>query len=113
MDWFNRIVRWMHRVRLYPTPRQVDRLHFALRVTRTLYNALLDQRRYVWISRRKALGVKLQYAELTALRREDNMLAAVYRECEDAVLHRLDLAFAAFFGARSVARTPATHASNP
>jgi hypothetical protein len=35
--WFNRLVRWMHRVRLYPTPGQVDRLHFALRVTRALY----------------------------------------------------------------------------
>jgi putative transposase len=94
---FNCVVRWMHRVRLYPTPSQVERLHFALRVTRQLYNALLEQRRYAWTSRRTAIGSKPQYAELTALRREDAVVASVYREAEDAVLHRLDLAFAAFF----------------
>lgn len=94
---FTWVVRWMHRVRLYPSPSQVERLHFALRVTRQLYNALLDQRRYAWIARRTAIGSKAQYAELTALRGEDAVLAAVYREVEDAVLHRLDLAFAAFF----------------
>src|ERR1700756_1084755 len=87
----------MHRVRLYPTPSQVERLHFALRVTRQLYNALLEQRRYAWTARRTAIGSKAQYAELTARRREDPVSAAVYREAEDAVLHRLDLAFAAFF----------------
>ena len=87
----------MHRVRLYPTPSQVDRLQFALRVTRQLYNALLEQRRYAWTARRTVIATKVQYAELTALRREDRVVAAVYREAEDAVLHRLDLAFAAFF----------------
>jgi hypothetical protein len=40
-------MRWMHRVRLYPSATQVARLRFALGVTRELYNALLDQRRYV------------------------------------------------------------------
>ena len=104
--WFNRLVRWMHRVRLYPTASQVDRLHFALRVTRQLYNALLDQRRYAWTSRRIPVGTKAQYAELTALRREDSVVAAVYRECEDAVLHRLDLAFAAFFRRVKRGETP-------
>src|SRR6266852_3983443 len=33
----------------------------------------------------------------SALRAEDARFASVYRECVDAVLHRLDLAFAAFF----------------
>src|SRR5580693_9507621 len=87
----------MHRVRLYPSASQIARLCFALDVTRQLYNVLLDQRRYVWASRRHPVNGKAQYAELTALRAEDARIAAVYRECEDAVLHRLDLAFAAFF----------------
>jgi putative transposase len=43
---------------------------------------------------------KMQYAELTALRslegRLDDRLVAVYRECEDATLRRLDLAMQAF-----------------
>jgi putative transposase len=90
-------MRWMHRVRLYPSATQIARLRFALDVTRRLYNALLDQRRYAWVSRRHAVSGKAQYAELTALRGEDARIAAVYRESEDAVLHRLDLAFAAFF----------------
>jgi putative transposase len=96
----------MHRVRLYPTPNQVDRLEFTLRVTRQLYNALLDQRRYAWTSRRMSIATKAQYAELTALRREDPVVAAVYRELEDAVLHRLDLGFAAFFRRVKRGETP-------
>jgi hypothetical protein len=43
----------------------------------------------------------MQYAELAALRkpssRLDSRLSAVYREVEDAVLRRLDLAMQAFF----------------
>jgi putative transposase len=91
------LVRWMHRVRLYPSRRQQDRLRFALDVTRQLYNAALQQRRDVWTSHRVSISSKSQYAEVTSLRSEDSRVAAVYRECEDAVLHRLDLAFAAFF----------------
>jgi putative transposase len=87
----------MQRVRLYPTPTQVERLRLMLDVTRQLYNALLEQRRYAWTARRRKIGSREQYAELTALRREDARVAAVYRECQDAALHRLDLAMAAFF----------------
>ena len=87
----------MHRVRLYPSARQAARLRFALDVTRQLYNAALEQRRDVWTTRRMSISGKQQYAELTALRGEDARFAGAYRECEDAVLHRLDLTFAAFF----------------
>lgn len=54
--------------------------------------------------------LKMQYAELTALRkpieRLDTRLAAVYREVEDAVLHRLDLAMEAFFRRCKRGETP-------
>ncbi len=96
----------MHRVRLYPSPRQQARLRFALDVTRQLYNAALQQRRDVWISRRMPIISKSQYAELTALRAEDPRIAAIYRDCEDVVLHRLDLAFAAFFRRMRSGETP-------
>ena len=60
--------------------------------------------------RRVSISAKQQYAEVTALRkpifRLDTRLAAVYRECEDAVLHRLDLAFAAFFRRCKRGETP-------
>jgi len=90
-------VKRIERIRLYPTPRQRERLRFALDVTRELYNALLEERREAYRRRAVVVTSKSQYRELTALRSEDARLAAVYRECEDAVLHRLDLAFRAFF----------------
>ena len=72
-----------------------------LDVTRELYNALLEERREAYRRRGVRITTKQQYAEITALRkplhRIDTRLSAVYRESEDAVLHRLDLAFAAFF----------------
>ena len=38
-------VKRIHRIRLYPTPRQEDALRFMLDVTRQLYNAALQERR--------------------------------------------------------------------
>jgi putative transposase len=96
----------MERVRLYPSPSQERRLRFMLHQTRHLYNALLDQRRYAWIARRQSISSKAQYAELTALRRDDAGIASVYRECQDAVLHRLDLAMQAFFRRVKRGETP-------
>jgi putative transposase len=90
-------VKRIERVRLYPTAHQVERLTFALDVTRELYNALLEERREAYRRRGIVLSGKAQSRELTALRKDDARVAAVYRECEDAVLHRLDLAFNAFF----------------
>jgi len=90
-------MRWFHRVRLYPSGSQVERLRFALDVTRQTYNALLDERRYAWAARKISVTSKQQYSEITALRAEDQRFAGVYRECIDAILHRLDLAYAAFF----------------
>jgi putative transposase len=87
----------MHKVRLYPTCAQERVLITMLRVTRELYNALLMQRRDAWTTRRVSVTHRDQYAQLTELREAEPRFASVYRECEDAVLHRLDLAFAAFF----------------
>ena len=90
-------LRWLHKVRLYPTCAQERALTEMLKTTRELYNALLQQRRDSWTTRRRPFPGKRQYAELTELRAAEPRFAAVYRECEDAVLHRLDPAFAAFF----------------
>jgi putative transposase len=77
-----------------------------LRVTRELYNALLQQRRDAWTTRRVSLSSREQYTQLTKLREAEPRFAAVYRECEDAVLHRLDLSFAAFFRRVKRGETP-------
>jgi putative transposase len=87
----------MHRVRLYPTRSQEAKLRFILDLTRQTYNALLQERRDAWQMRAISVTSKQQYAEITALRQEDARFAAVYRECIDAMLHRLDLAMEAFF----------------
>ena len=96
----------IERVRLYPTPKQIERLTFALDVTRELYNAALQERRDAYRRNKTRITGRQQYAELTDLRAGDARVAAVYRECEDAVLHRLDLAFEAFFRRVKRGETP-------
>jgi putative transposase len=91
------VVKRIERIRLYPRRRQAAALAVVLDVTRDLYNALLQQRRDAFRLRKVRVTAKMQYAELTELRAEDERLRAVYREAEDAVLHRLDLAMAAVF----------------
>lgn len=72
-----------------------------LDVTRELYNAALQERRDAYSLRRISISAKMQCSELTLLRKPDHWLdsrlSAVYRETEDATLHRLDLAMQAFF----------------
>ncbi len=84
-------------VRLYPAPRQEAACEHILLVTRRLWNALLGQRRDAWKTRRLRITSKRQYHEITELRADDPWFASVYRDCEDAVLHRLDLAYERFF----------------
>jgi putative transposase len=103
-------VKRIERIRLYPSARQEQALRFMLDVTRQLYNAALQERKDAYRMRGVAVTFKRQYAELTALRkpllRLDSRLAAVYRETEDAVLHRLDLAMQAFFRRCKRGETP-------
>jgi putative transposase len=87
----------MHKVRLYPTPSQEGRLSHVLHTTRHLYNAALQERKDAYRMRGVSVSAKMQYAELTALRADDPGVKSIYRECQDAILHRLDLTFAAFF----------------
>jgi len=93
-------------VRLYPTASQDAALHHALHVTRHLYNAALQQRKDAYRLRGVSVSMKMQYAEVTALRKESAHLAGVYREIEDAVLRRLDLAMQAFFRRCKQGETP-------
>jgi putative transposase len=109
---FDGQLRWLHKVRLYPTCAQERTLIEMLRVTRELYNALLQQRRDSWTTRRVAFTSKQQYAEITELRACEPRFAAVYRECLDAALHRLDLTFAAFFRRLKSGEVPDTPGSN-
>jgi putative transposase len=90
-------VKRIETVRLYPTAAQSAALEHILHVTRHLYNAALQERRDAYRLRKVTLWGSNQGRELTALRRESIHVADVYRETEDAVLRRLDKAYAAFF----------------
>jgi len=94
---FDGELRWLQKVRLYPTCAQEGALLEMLRSTRALYNALLQQRRDAWATRGTSVSSKRQYTEITELRASDPAFANVYRECQDATLRRLDLAMMAFF----------------
>jgi len=87
----------MARVKLYPSPSQAAALGKALDICRQVYNAALEQRRDAWRSRRISVTHRQQYAQLTELRQSDPRIASIYRELVDATLHKLALAFAAFF----------------
>jgi putative transposase len=93
-------------VRLYPNTRQRNKLDHMLHLTRKLYNALVEERKEAYRRRRMTVTAKHQYAELTSLRGEDPNVASVYREVEDAVLHRLELSMRAFFRRLSTGGKP-------
>ncbi|MEO9169554.1 MAG: helix-turn-helix domain-containing protein, partial [Candidatus Aquilonibacter sp.] len=80
----------MHSVRLYPNAVQERALEHALHLTRNLYNAALDQRKYEYRAHGRPVTVSVQGKELTALRAESASDAGIYRELQEAVLHRLD-----------------------
>lgn len=104
-------LRWLHKVRLYPTCAQDRALVEVLRTTRELYNALLQQRRDARTTRRRSFGSKQQCGEITELPTVEPRFAAVYRECEEATVRRLDLAMAAFFRRLKRVRRRVTHDS--
>jgi putative transposase len=76
---FENELRWLHKVRLYPTCAQARELFVMLRTTRELYNAMLEQRRDAWKTRQLKIASKQQYAEITELRAAEPGFAAVYR----------------------------------
>ena len=96
----------MERARLYPTPSQISSLEKILDVTRSVYNAALEQR----ITAYKRCGVSvthlMQGRDLTELRAADARVASVYRECSATALHRLDKAFSAFFRRVKTGQSP-------
>src|SRR5271165_6396182 len=96
----------MTRVKLYPRPSQAAALVKVLDICCQVYNIALEQRRDAWRTRRLAITQGDQCAQLTDLRRSDPRIASIYRELLDVTLHRLDLAFTAFFRRMSRGERP-------
>ena len=86
-----------YRYRLYPTKPQEAAMLETLRLTRTLYNAGLEQRREAYRKHGKTLSAYDQQRELTALKAECPEFAGVYSHVLQDVFDRLDKAYKAFF----------------
>ena len=85
------------RYRLYPTKPQEAAMYETLRLTRTLYNAGLEQRREAYRKHGKTLSAYDQQKELTALKEACPEYGAVYSHVLQDVLDRLDKAYKGFF----------------
>lgn len=83
--------------RLYPTPKQQNKLLEVLHSHQQLYNAALEQRIRVWRGRKKTLSFIDQIKDLTKLRAEDEKYRNITAQASQKTLKRLDLAFQAFF----------------
>lgn len=85
------------RHRIYPTRRQGAALQNQLGQACDLYNAALEHRRRMWRDHGAAVSYGDQSAELRELRSAGLLDATVNFWSQQAVLKRLDRAFAAFF----------------
>ncbi|GAA5533434.1 transposase [Deinococcus aluminii] len=87
----------VYRYRLYPTKPQEAAMFETLRLTRTLYNAGLEQRIAAYRKQGKTVTAYDQQKELTALKAECPEYAGVYSHILQDTLDRLDKAYKAFF----------------
>lgn len=92
--------------RLYPSRSQEVALLDMLGLHQRLYNAALEQRIAAWRLQRKSLSGYDQCRDLTELRADDERYAALNAQSAQVTLHRLHLAFAAFFRRCEKAETP-------
>jgi putative transposase len=83
--------------RLYPTPRQEAALLDLKGAHQRLYNCALEQRISAYRLTGTSVGFAEQCRDLTQLRADDPVYAAINAQSEQVTLKRLDLAFAAFF----------------
>lgn len=94
------------RYRLYPTKAQKIALNDLLTGARRLYNAALQQRRWMWGDHKVSLGYLDQATQLKEARNGDDKLKLLnYSACQD-VLRRLQKAFDAFFRRVKRGETP-------
>jgi putative transposase len=87
----------VYRYRLYPTKPQEAAMFETLRLTRTLYNAGLEQRIAAHRQQGRTVTAYDQQKELTALKAECPEYARVYSHVLQDALDRLDKAYKSFF----------------
>lgn len=97
VQWLVGVMRRTYRYRLYPTGRQAAALHAQLGDACDLYNAGLEHRRTMWREHGVSVGYGDQSAELRDLRACGLLDGDANFWSQQAVLKRLDRAFAAFY----------------
>jgi len=85
-----------YKYRIYPNKKQRKLLKKTLDLHRQLYNMALDQRRYVWRSRKYGLNYYDQANQIKELRQEPDFAFLNYSSMQ-RTLRRLDRAFRIFF----------------
>jgi len=95
-----------YKYKLQPTLAQEQAMDAALWRCRTLYNAALEQRIYVWKTRGLSLSVYQQQAELPDLKAGLPEYADIHSQVLQDVLTRLDKAYQAFFRRLRKGETP-------
>jgi len=85
------------KLRLYPDRAQQRALEDTLETCRLVYNSLVNDRKFHYDTAQVAVGRYTQQAYLPKWKKDHTELKAVYSQVLQDVVHRVDLAFKAFF----------------
>ena len=94
------------KIRLYPDRAQARELEATLETCRLVYNSLVNDRKFQYDTAKVSVGRYTQQAYLPAWKKEHPELKAVYSQVLQDVVHRVDLAFKAFFDRVAQGETP-------
>ncbi len=95
-----------YKFRIYPNKKQTKLLERILELHRQLYNDALDERRYLWRSRKASVSYYSQSSQIKGIRSDDPALMLLNFTSIQRTLRRLDKAFAAFFRRVKRGETP-------
>ncbi len=94
------------KIRLYPTKAQAHELEETLETCRLVYNSLVNDRKFQYDTAQVSVGRYDQQAYLPAWKKKNPELGKVYSQVLQDVVHRVDLAFSAFFDRVQKGETP-------
>jgi putative transposase len=101
------VSRQVFKFRLYPDQNQERKMFRFVETCRRLWNDALAHRKTRWEENHESTSYKLQQWILTGVRHSDPELAELYSQSAQNILHRLDLAYQAFF--KGITKRPRFH----
>jgi putative transposase len=94
------------KIRLYPDRAQERELEATLETCRLVYNSLVNDRKFQYDTAKVSVGRYTQQAYLPKWKNSHPELKVVYSQVLQDVVHRVDLAFKAFFDRVEQGETP-------